>query len=34
MVDGGYAYMSRELDSGRLDALLAAAPKRQAIGAA
>ena len=28
MVDGGYAYMSAELASGRLDALMAAAPRR------
>jgi hypothetical protein len=34
MVDGGYDYMSAELASGRLDALLAAAPKRALAGAA
>jgi hypothetical protein len=28
MVDNGYAYMASELASGRLDALLAAAPLR------
>ena len=30
MVDGGYAYMASELASGRLDALLQAAPRRHA----
>jgi hypothetical protein len=28
MVDSGYTYMTSELASGRLDALLAAAPRR------
>jgi hypothetical protein len=28
MVDGGYAYMAAELASGRLDALIAAAPRQ------
>ncbi len=34
MVDGGRAYMAAELASGRLDALLAAAPKRSSSGGA